>query len=222
MEILEKLQNYIAKNMDRKSAATRMRRVSMGLGLFIILQLGMVVLRSHNELNDGSKIAINAMAIGRNLGSYKNDKLINGNYFISGMEGKLYWKPSTLTESILLNTFSQNGSAIDIIEVISFAIMSVFFIFIIKDASDSALFHKGVYNKFIILILVISMWGGVVDMIKSILAHQYITYITDGQFTATYVNTSIFRSYSLGLLLSLLIVFPQRAIELQEEQDLTI
>jgi hypothetical protein len=205
----------------------KLSRVCMLLGALVLLQLWSLVSTAQYDMLDGTGgVVLHVNSTGafasKHRHHYQNDSVAYKSHFISGMEGELYWKPKTLTESILLNSFSGKNSTEDIIDIASYANLSIVFIFIIKGSAKSTYFDKNIITKFLVAILIISTWSVVVDMIKFSLAQRYIMYITHGQFSAYYTHAYPLKGLYIYILLSLLAVFPRKALELQQEQELTI
>ena len=227
-DLLNKCRDQINKitagDIDNSMGAIkkRIRRTYILLGIFFLFQCYCLISWAQDDINNGWGIAMDVRPLARGLGSYKDDKFADGNNFISGTDGTLYWKPRTLTESILLNTFSQRSSPVDLFELIAFLLLALLFMAVISSGAKATYFSKNLTRKFILVVFVICMWRPVLELIKEPLGKQYVMYITHCKFIPVHRYGNAANGMTLYMLLSLLIIFPQKALELQKEAELTI
>lgn len=188
------------------------------IGVYILVLSGLFVVRANWGFNNG--LILNVTAIGKGLGSYKNQQLTGQNSFVSGVKGDLYWKPGTLIESMLLITCNNDGT--DFFDITGILITACVIFFMFKKSQDSALFNKNITMGFMLLIFVMAIMAMLIGMAKFELAFEYIPYITHGQFQTNIGFKVLSYNYMVYPLLLFLLRIPQKGLELQQEAELTI
>jgi len=194
------------------------KRFTIVTSIYLIFMSVFIISDANNGLNYG--LTLKVAGIGGHLGKYADKQIGNGNHFISGMEGDLHWKPQTFIESLLL--IATNSKTFDFLDIIALTAVFVAILYMFKGSDDSVLFTKNLSKGFKLLIMVIALSGMCADMARMEISRNYIPYITQGQFTT--FSTFKFPSFSYLIypMLLFLTLIPQKGLELQQQQELTI
>jgi hypothetical protein len=186
--------------------------------LYLIAMSVLVISDVNSGLNDG--LFLNVAAAGKHSGTYIKKPLADGSYFVSGIEGTLYWKPRTFIESLLLS--SVNNNTFDLLDVLTLTAIAGAILYMFRGSNNSVLFTKSLARGFSVLVLVIALSGMFADMARMEIARRYIPYITQGQFASHLTFKFPSFSYLIYPLLIFLIQIPKKGLELQQQQELTI
>ncbi len=190
----------------------------MMIAVYLLLLSAVLIFRAELGLKHG--LILKVSAVSANLRADKTYQLSGGNNFDSGVDGDLFWKPRTLIESVLLVT-TKNDSA-DLFDIIGAAIFAGIVYAMFSRSDDTALFNKKMLSGFGKLIFAICSFGTLVGIARLLFAFEYIPYITHGQFDTNYSFNGFSFYYSLMPFLVLLFIIPQKGLELQQQQELTI
>lgn len=168
-----------------------------------------------------SVMTFEVTARARGIGDYKKYHLPGHDYFVYGTEGKLYWKPRTMLQAVVLSCINNKG--VDLFDIAGLAITASIIYYMFMDSKDNAPFTKKMAVGFGKLLLVLVFTDGLCQLARSMLAINYITHITNGQFTM-YMDYKVISYNYLALLLVIpfLSQIPYFGLDLQKEQELTI
>jgi len=190
----------------------------IAMTVYILFLSGLFITSANWGLTQGMTLKV--QTYDRKLVNYKHQDLPNGNYFISGMQGDLYWRPKNLSEAILLDTVINGG--IDFLDVIALAVIAVIISFMFRGQDDTILLPKNVTGWFLALVFALGLLGLISDDVRFQLADEYVPYITHGQFKAIYSFKVTSFYYMVYPMLMFLARLPKKALELQKEAELTI
>lgn len=194
------------------------KRFAIMVAVYLVALSALFVTSVCNGVNNG--LTLKVRAHGNHLVSYKDQYLSGSNHFISGIQGDLYWRPHTLTESALLIT--ANNDAIDFLDITALLVITIIIAVMFKDSSEATLFTKRVTSGFMLLVFAVGIIGMLTDIAKAELARYYIPYITHGQFSGNFDYKVINFYYMVCPLLLFLLRLPEKGLELQKEAELTI
>jgi hypothetical protein len=193
------------------------RRFVITMVAYLLAMSALFMIRVYDGVNNG--LTLKVRTHGNHLGSYKDQHLTGNNHFISGIQGDLYWRPRTLTESALLIT--ADNKDIDFLDI-RLMIIAVIVIIMFKDSREGTVFTKNLSSGFMLLVFGMGIIGMLLDMAKAVLARTYIPYITNGQFTGNFDFKVITFYYMVYPILLFLLWLPKKGLELQKEAELTI
>lgn len=188
-----------------------------GVAVYLLIITGLFMLRVYESF-DG--LTLKVQSLDKKMGVYKDVQLAGSNHFVSGTQGDLYWKPRTLTQSVLLITVNDEG--FDFLDIVGLLVIAIVIFRMFKDSKDTAMFTKSVSSGFMLLIFTMGVMGILLDITKVELAKHYIAAITGGQFSGNYHYKVITFYYMVCPLLLFLLRLPQKGLELQKEAALTI
>lgn len=190
---------------------------AIGIAVYLLVISGLFMMRVYEGFDS---LTLKVRSLDKNMGVYKDQHLSGSNHFISGNQGDLYWKPNTLTESVLLTTINDQG--FDFLDIIALLIIALIILRMFKNSQDEALFTKNLSSGFTLLVLAMGMMGMLLDIAKVELARHYIPYLTGGQFRGNYNYKVITFYYMVFPMLMFLLRIPKKGLELQTEAALTI
>jgi hypothetical protein len=156
------------------------------------------------------------------LGKINQFQLPNHNSFSSGDRGILTWNPRSFKEALILDTVNEGGlDGIDIFHVTLFFLYVIAFYLMMRGSGKNLVFSNKIYYGFLFIVFMIAI-SGLLESYKSRFVSQYIQNITNGQFKLQPAYFPKMYYYVVGMMLFFILKYPQKAIELQKDQDLTI
>jgi hypothetical protein len=185
--------------------------------LLVTFFLAMSIYLANDDYREGLPLQVRSTT--SKMASYKRFDISKQEYFITGINGELWWYPRSLTQALILGTV--DGSGIDIFHVGLLYIFVGIFYFMTRGSERNIVFSKKVYHGFLLIVCFISISGSL-ELSKTLWVSNYVHNITNGQFKLQMSYSPSIFYYAMGSMLFFLLQFPQKAIALQQEQDLTI
>ena len=183
----------------------------------ITLLLVLAFVMAAMDLKDGMPLQVSTQAFRQS--AYKSFDLPNHSTFDTGTRGQLWWYPQGFGQALILSTVE--GGGIDVYHVTLLYILVVIFYFMLKGSEKEIVFSKKVSRGFSCIIFIIAVSGSL-ESLKSILVSLYFSHITGGKFHLSIPYFPSMFYYAIGTMLFFIVKFPQKAIELQQEAELTI
>ena len=151
--------------------------------------------------------------------TYKTVEL-GENYFITGMEGQLYWKVKNIREAFLVGMADRN-SLISYFDVLYFLLLDACLFFMIYRMNDETIFSEklSIGLKAVLFCIILYPF---VTLIANHYSSKFIQELTNNQFQAQYEYFSANKYQLIIYLLIFMYPFLQKAVNLQKEQDLTV
>lgn len=149
---------------------------------------------------------------------YKNVELGN-NYFVTGTEGRLFWKVKTLEEAFVIGIADQD-SVIKIHDLLCFLIFNIFLYWLVYYINEDTIFSSFTIGLRILSFLIILYPAMLLINFK--VSGNLIENLTGNQFTVQYRSLDILKYVIIAFLLNMVFPFISKGKSLQKEQKLTI
>lgn len=186
--------------------------------LLVTLMLGYTLYLTNFSLKNG--LYLNASYKNAEYSCAKSYPLVGNDYFRTDNSGKLYWHPKSFIEALLLGTVAGQQS-FNIIHVLMLYVLVGVLFFTMKGTNHKKTFSENLYPGFTMIVVFIMVAPSLIGYGQGLVVN-YFRDLTGGQFYLQPSNNLASFYCMLGAMLFFLTQFPQQALDMQKEQELTI
>lgn len=142
------------------------------------------------------------------------------NWFQTGTEGQLYWKVKNINEALLIALADRERST-NFYDIIYLLILNIALFIMVYRMKEGTVFSNQVFWGLRLIAGSVILYP-IINLLSYQLSSQCIEKLTHEQFTAQLKNSNIVIYLLLTYLLIFMAPFIKKAINLQQEQGLTI
>jgi hypothetical protein len=202
-------------NVDAK----RIRRLPV---VILYLVLFTIALSTIFSLTRGSSIMMNVSISSGFHGKTYHSLQTKEFEFITGMEGRVFWKSKSKLEAFILEAFARTDTPFNAVNIFYTLIFDAILFWMFKNLHPDNIFSERVLKgiKYLSYFLMLLMAK---DLLQYQLSNQLLTYFTRGQFGAIIPNSLGYLPYFIGsLILQALPIFISKGQKMEQEQELTV
>lgn len=150
--------------------------------------------------------------------TYKNVEL-GDNYFVTGTEGRLFWKVKNLEEAFVIGIADQDA-VIKIFDLLYFLTLNILIYVLVYFINEETIFSSLTVGLRVLGFL-IALYPGML-LVNYEVSGNLIEKLTGNQFTVQYRSLDILKYVIIAFLLNMVFPFISKGKSLQKEQELTI
>jgi len=154
-----------------------------------------------------------------NIRTYKSLS-VGENNFVTGSDGKLYWKVKNYNEAALVFAANHSGT-LNLYDQLYLLLLNILLFIMVHKIKEDAIFSNQVKRGLRLIISSVMLYP-FISLLGYMLSGYCIEKLTGGQFTVQYKKSNITMFLFIAYLLIFMLPFIRKAVTLQEDQNLTI
>ena len=193
-----------------------LRKLPTVIFVYLIFMFGLCVIRSFGD----TQIILDVRTKQLPVKTYTRIEL-GENTFITGLDGKVYWKAKSFKEAFILRNIVDVNSVTSLLNILYFFILNCILYWMVYDIKQENFFNSKVVKGIRIIGIMIVLFG-VFELLKSAVSDYFLNEITRGQFRAPRAHPSMISYFIIAMFLQAIPVFIMKAQKNQQDQEYTI
>lgn len=195
-----------------------LRRLPITIFGFLIFMLGLMAIQSQADRN--RTVTINARRNHLPFKTYQRVEL-GENTFITGLEGRVYWKPKSFKEAFILKNIIDTKSSFNLFDIFYLLVLNCVFFWMLYDIKQENFFNNKVLKGIRIIGILVVLYGAM-GIMRSAVSDYYLKDITRGQFESADSSFSLTPYLIVMFFFQAIPIFIRRAKKIQQEHEYTI